>query len=47
MIVDVDFIPGISVGIELYLGEDLVDNDKFACTIDLFILRITIVIPGD
>ena len=37
----------MSVGIELFLGEDLQENDTFAMTIDLLIIRITYVRSKD
>lgn len=39
-----DFISGVSVGIELYTGEDVFEGDKFALTLDLFIIRFTLII---
>lgn len=39
-----DFISGVSVGVEFFLGEDLAEGDKFAMTLDLFIVRFTYVI---
>lgn len=39
-----DFISGVSVGIEFFTGEALLEGDKFAMTIDLFIVRFTYVI---
>jgi hypothetical protein len=39
-----DFITGVSLGIELFTGSDLAPGDKFACTIDFFIVRLTYVI---
>jgi len=38
-----DFITGMSVGIEFFVGEDLQDGDSFAMTIDLLIIRVTYV----
>lgn len=40
----VEFISGMKLGIEFYLGEDLDGGDKFAMTLDLFILRFTYVV---
>ena len=40
---NLDFISGIKVGIELYLGDDAAPGDLFAVTIDLFIVRFTYV----
>ena len=39
-----DFISGVAVGIELYTGEDVFEGDKFALTLDLFIIRFTLII---
>jgi hypothetical protein len=39
-----NFITGFSVGLELFLGDDLEENDKFACNIDLGIFRMTYVL---
>jgi len=39
-----NFITGVSVGIEFYTGDDLMDGDKFAVTLDLLIIRFTLVI---
>ncbi len=39
-----EFISGVSVGIELYTGEDVFEGDKFALTLDLFIIRFTLII---
>jgi hypothetical protein len=36
-----DFISGMSIGIELFTGDDLEEEDVFAMQIDLLILRIT------
>lgn len=47
MMVLFNFISGVSVGIEFYTGEDLVEGDKFAMTIDLVIVRFTFVVQGD
>ena len=44
MTVLADFISGISVGIELYTGKDVFEGDKFALTLDLFIIRFTLII---
>ena len=44
MTVLADFISGVSVGIELYTGKDVFEGDKFALTIDLFILRFTFIV---
>ena len=42
-LISFDFITGMSVGIELFLGDDLQDGDSFAMTIDLLIIRVTYV----
>lgn len=42
-LIDLDFIPGISVGLEIFVGEDAAPEDLFAVTIDLLIIRITFV----
>ncbi len=39
-----NFITGVSVGIEFYTGDDLIEGDKFAVTLDLLIIRFTLVI---
>ena len=39
-----NFISGVSVGIELYSGEDTYTGDKFAVTVDLFIIRFTLIV---
>jgi len=39
-----DFISGVSVGIEFYSGEDTFEGDKFAVTLDLFIVRFTVIV---
>lgn len=38
------FISGLMFGIEFHLGEDLDIGDKFAMTIDFFIVRLTYII---
>lgn len=38
-----DFISGMSFGIEFFLGEDLDEEDVFAFQIDLLILRFTFI----
>ena len=43
----VTFIPGVSLGIEIYLGDDLSPEDKFAMTIDLLIVRFTYIISKE
>lgn len=40
----VDFIPGLVFGIEIFMGEDLEDGDKFACIINIGIFRFTYVL---
>jgi len=40
-IILLDFISGMSIGIELFTGDDLEEDDVFAFQIDLLILRIT------
>lgn len=47
MNIAVNFISGVSLGIEFYTGEDLVEGDKFACTIDLLIVRFTFVVEDN
>ena len=42
-----DFITGMSIGIEFFLGDDLQEGDTFAMTIDLLIIRITYVRSKD
>ncbi len=37
----VTFIPGIKLGIEFFIGEDLEEGDAFALTLDLLVLRFT------
>ena len=39
----VDFISGVSLGIEFYTGDDLMEGDSFALTIDLAIIRFTLI----
>jgi len=41
-IVNLDFITGVSVGLEFYLGEDAAPEDVFAVTMDFVIIRITL-----
>ena len=36
-----EFITGMSLGIEFFFGEDLEPQDKFAMCVDILILRIT------
>ena len=36
-----DFISGMCLGVELFLGEDLDPDDVFAIQFDLLIVRIT------
>jgi len=43
----VTLIPGMSLGIEIYTGDDLSPEDKFAMTIDLFIVRFTYVLTKE
>ena len=38
-----DFISGMSIGIEFFTGDDLEEEDQFAMQLDLLILRITFV----
>lgn len=38
-----DFISGMSIGIEFFTGEDLDPEDVFAMQVDLLIIRITFV----
>ena len=38
-----DFISGMCIGIELFIGDDLEEDDVFAVQIDLLILRITFI----
>lgn len=45
MELSVTAIPGVSIGIEFFLGEDLAPGDKFAMTIDLLIVRFTLIVP--
>ncbi len=40
-IVDLDFITGIELGIEVFTGDDAAEDDLFAITFDFLILRIT------
>lgn len=40
----VEFITGMSVGVELFMGKDLLPGDKFAMKIDLVIVRFTLVV---
>ena len=42
-IFNVSFITGLSFGLELYLGDALQEDDKFAMTLDLGIIRFTYV----
>lgn len=42
-VIDLDFIPGMSIGMEIFVGEDAAPEDKFAVTVDLLIFRITFV----
>ena len=44
MILAFDTICGVSVGIELWFGNTVDPDDVLAVQIDLFIIRITIVI---
>ncbi len=38
-----DFISGMMAGIEFHLGDELEPGDTFAMTIDLLIIRLTII----
>ena len=38
-----DFISGMMAGIEFHLGDELEPEDTFAMTIDLLIIRVTII----
>ena len=38
-----DFISGMSIGLEFFLDDDLEEDDVFAFQIDLLILRITFI----
>ncbi len=40
----ISFISGVSVGIEFFSGEDLHPEDKFAMTLDIFIIRLSFVL---
>ena len=42
-----DFISGFCVGIEIFTGDDLLEGDKFALTLDLGIIRVSYVISED
>ena len=39
-----DFISGMCLGLEFFLGEDLEEDDVFAMTLHLLIVRITYII---
>ena len=43
MIILADFITGLSIGFELFMGEDLEPGDRFAIQIDLVIYRFTFI----
>lgn len=43
MIILADFITGMSVGVELFMGDDLEPGDKFAFQLDLLIFRFTFI----
>ena len=47
MTISLDFISGMSIGIEFFTGEDLMPGDRFAMTIDLVIFRITFILESD
>ena len=40
---DLDFISGISIGLEVFIGDDAAPEDLFAITVDLLIFRFTYV----
>ena len=40
----IDFISGVSLGVKLFLGDGLMEGDKFAISIDLLMVNITYVI---
>ena len=40
-------ISGMKFGIEFYFGEDLYEEDTFAMTLDLFVVRFTYTISKD
>lgn len=39
--INIGFISGFVFGLEVFLGEDLIEGDTFAMTLSLGILRIT------
>lgn len=39
-----DFISGLMAGIEFHMGDDLEPGDVFAMTIDLLIIRLTVIL---
>ena len=41
------FITGMSLGIKFYTGDDLDEGDRFAMSIDLFIINITYVLTEE
>ena len=46
-IFNLNFITGVSVGIEIFTGDATLPGDKFAVTIDLFIIRFTYVYSSE
>jgi len=42
-LLDLDFISGICVGLEIFAGEDAAPEDLFAVTLDILIIRFTFV----
>jgi len=41
--INVSFISGLVIGLEFFLGDDLMDGDTFAMTLNLGVVRITFV----
>lgn len=44
MVVFAEFITGMSVGIEIFIGEDCQPEDKLAIKLDLLIIRFTFIV---
>lgn len=44
MVVFAEFITGMSVGIEIFIGEDCQPEDQFALKLDLLIVRVTFIV---
>ena len=45
MQISVEAISGVCFGVEFFLGDNLMPEDQFAMSLDLFIIRFIVVVP--